>query len=156
VKEKDLYIDFKPQQQVYYVEKEDQSYGPIISGSYTTKNFLDDYWYKKNNLEQSLRRQLQDEEISPVYYYMLLQEIGPGDLAKRVGISIRKLKKHCKPQYFKKVRLNQLLKYAEVFNIPFVNLFQTFLVKQDKKEQNKVEQIQTKNPYYSITKIVAE
>ncbi|MBK8807897.1 MAG: hypothetical protein IPO21_15130 [Bacteroidales bacterium] len=74
MKEKDLYIEFAPQQSVYYVEKEDSSYGPIVSGSHLSANYLDDYWLKRKNLEAKLRQQIINNEISPIFYYMTLQE----------------------------------------------------------------------------------
>jgi len=58
MKEKDLYVDFKSQEQVYYVEKEDESYGPIISGSYLSKHYLDDFYEKQRKQEQQLREKL--------------------------------------------------------------------------------------------------
>ena len=67
MKEKDLYIDFEPQKSVYYVEKDDNSYGPIISGSQLSANYLDDFWKKKRDLEANLRKQLVANEISPVF-----------------------------------------------------------------------------------------
>ncbi|UCG27754.1 MAG: hypothetical protein JSV24_12410, partial [Bacteroidales bacterium] len=85
MKEKDLYVDYKPQQHIYYVEKEDNKYGPIISGSFLAKNYLDDYWFKQKNLEMSLRNKILEGEISPVYYYMTLQELSIADLALRVN-----------------------------------------------------------------------
>jgi len=49
MKEKDLYVDFEPQQSVYYVEKDDESYGPIVSGSYLSKNYLNDFFEKRKS-----------------------------------------------------------------------------------------------------------
>ena len=50
MKEKDLYVDYKPQQLIYYVEKEDASYGPLLSGSYISKHYLHDYYEKMDQL----------------------------------------------------------------------------------------------------------
>lgn len=153
MKEKDLYVDFAPQQSVYYVEKEDNSYGPIISGSQLSANYLDDYWLKKRNLEAKLRQQIINNEVSPVYYYMTLQEIGPKDLAGRVGLSTRALLKTCQPKYFNKLSVEKLGLFSEVFNIPVANMFQTFLVKDEDREKISIEQSETKNNLFTIAKI---
>jgi len=56
MKEKDGTIDCPQQQVILYVEKEDGKYEPIQTGSYLTKNFLDDYEMKRHHLEESLKK----------------------------------------------------------------------------------------------------
>ncbi len=153
MKEKELYVEFEPQRSVYYVEKEDKSYGPIISGSQLSANYLDDFWLKKRNLEEKLRNQIIANEISPVFYYMTLQEMGPKDLASRIGMSYRKLLKTFKPMYFKKLKVEKLKILSDVFNIPVSNLFQTFLIKDEDREKISLEQAATENELYHITKV---
>ncbi len=153
MKEKDLYVEFEPQQLVYYVEKDDKTYGSIISGSQLSANYLDDFWIKRRNLEEKLRKQIIANEISPIFYYMTLQEMGPKDLASRMGISYWRLKRILKPQYFKKLKVGKLKTLADIFNIPVSNLFQTFLIKDDNRDKLVVEQAATKNELYHITKI---
>ncbi len=153
MKEKDLYVDFKPQQAVYYVEKDDSTYGPVISGSQLSHDYLEDFYFKRKNLEKELREQLADNQISPVYYYMTLQEIGIGDLASRVGVSKRKLKKHFKPKYFERLSVRIIKKYATIFNIPIVSLLQLVIVKQEDQERIEFEYMNTKNDCFIITKI---
>ncbi len=153
MKEKDLYVEFEPQRSVYYVEKEDNSFGPIISGSQLSANYLDDFWMKKRNLEAALRKQIIANEISPIFYYMTLQEMGPKDLASRVGMSMRKLQKTFRPEQFKKLKIEKLRVLADIFNIPVSNLFQTFLIKDENREKLIIEQATTKNEFYSITKV---
>lgn len=156
MKEKDLYVDFEPQQLVYYVEKEDNSYGAIISGSQLSANYLDDFWLKHKNLEQKLRTQIINSEISPIFYYMTLQEMGPKDLASRAGISYRKLQKVFKPEYFKKLSVKKIETFATIFNIPVANLFQTFLIKEQDREKLSVEQGETTNNLFSVTKVTVK
>lgn len=153
MKEKDLYTEFKPQQLVYYVEKEDQSYGPMISGSHLSANYLDDFFEKRRNLEQKLRLQIINNEISPVFYYMTLQELGSKDLASRLNISHRRLQKVFKPKHFKKLPLEKLQRLAEIFNIPVANLFQTFVIKDEDRDKIQLEQAITKNELYHVSKI---
>lgn len=153
MKEQDLFIDLEYHNLVYYVEMDDHSYGPIISGSHITANYLEDFIAKKKNLEASLRKQLISDEISPVQYYMILQEIGPKDLASRLGISLKNLNKICKPKYFSKLKIEKLKILAEIFNIPVANLFHTYLIKNNDQDKLEIKQELTKNGIYSITKI---
>ena len=153
MKEKELYVDYKPQQHIYYVEKEDQQYGPIVSGSYLSKNYLDDYWLKQKNLELSLRTKVIEDKISPIEYYMTLQELSIADLAARVNIRRTKLKKYLKPQFFNKISLPLLSKFAEVFDVPVANLFQVIITKEDERSRMEINQLSTKNPAFVVTKI---
>lgn len=153
MKEKELYIDYKPQQSVYYVEKDDESYGPLLSGSQLAKNYLDDFYEKRSKLEKGLREQLKKGEISPVYYYLIIQEYGEGDLALRAGVSLKKMRKHCKMEHFSRLRLSQLKKYADAFDIPLVKFFSLFIAKQETAGKISIDYSETANPYFTISKI---
>ncbi|MFW5793114.1 MAG: hypothetical protein ACOCWC_02430 [Bacteroidota bacterium] len=153
MKEKELYVDFQPQQAVYYVEKEDSSYGPIVSGSQLSHDYLDDFYKKRGNLEKNLRDKMANNEISPVYYYMLLQEMGLGDLAPRVGVSKRRLKKHFKAEVFKKLPLNLIKKYADVFNVPLSNMMQVVIIKEEDNKSLEIEKLRTNNDCFEILRV---
>jgi hypothetical protein len=117
MKEKELQVDFKEQQLILYAEKDDKTYGAMQTGSYVSKHFLDDYLLKKENLEKELRAEVVKGNVSSVYYFMVLLDMGPGDLARRVGIGQRKLRKHFKPEVFAKLDEAMLEKYAVVFAV---------------------------------------
>jgi hypothetical protein len=117
MKEKDLYIENKKQEMILFAEKDDDTYGAIQTGSYVVEHFLSDFYLKKENLDRALREELKQGKISPVFYYMLMQDMGPGDLARRVGISKRKLRKHFRPDVFAKLNDDILQKYAVVFGV---------------------------------------
>jgi hypothetical protein len=117
MKEKDGYIDCPEQQVILYVEKEDGSYGPIQTGSYLTKNFLDDYELKRKHLEESLKSDIASGKYSPVYYFMVLEDLSLSELAARVNLRKGKVKKHLEPKYYRLLTTAVLEKYAEVFNI---------------------------------------
>lgn len=153
MKEKDLYVEFEPQKSVYYVEKNDKTYGPIISGSQLSANYLDDFYFKRKKLEESLRKQMINNEISPVFYYMTLLEMGPKDLAARLGISSRKLRRIFKLEYFNRLNVVKLQLLADIFNIPISNLFQSFEINVENSEKIMIEQLPTNNKYFHITKI---
>ena len=117
MKEKEGIVDCPEQQLILYVEKEDGTYGPLQTGSYLTKNYIDDYYEKRNRLEASLKEQLRRREISPVAYYMTLTDLSVAETAARVGITQRKVKKHMQPGNFVKIPPAVLDRYAEVFNV---------------------------------------
>ena len=161
MKEKDAYIDYEPQQLIMYVEREDGSFGPIQTGSYISKNYLDDFWDKMMKLRNSLLEKLKNNEITPVYFYKLIHDFNDVELSRRTGIPVFKVKKHQKVNTFKKAKLSDLYKYAYAFDIPVSNLFQTIVVEgKDNKvdaDENKqpvmVKQTRTENPFMVITKI---
>jgi hypothetical protein len=117
MKEKDGTIDCPEQQVILYVEKEDGKYEPIQTGSYITKNFLDDYEQKRHHLEESLKKQVQSGEVSPIYYYMVLEDLTLSELAARAGIRKGKLKKHLEAIHFSEIPQDTLQLYADVFNV---------------------------------------
>jgi len=161
MKEKDAYVDFEPQQLIMYVEKEDGTYGPIQTGSYISKNYLDDFWDKTMKLRKSLLEKLKKNEITSVYFYKLIHDFNDVELSRRTGISLRKVKKHQKIDGFQQARLSDLKKYAYAFDIPVSNLLQAIVVEanEDKPESEKeeqsviVKQTRTENPFVVITKI---
>jgi hypothetical protein len=117
MKEKDLKVEFKEQEIVLYAEKEDHSFEAIVTGSRTSRDHLDDYFAKKENLKKELQAEIKSGKISPVYFFALMLDMGPGDLAKRIGISKRKLRRHFSPEGFAKLDDVMLQKYAVVFGV---------------------------------------
>ena len=126
MKEKDSKIDHS-HQLILYVEREDDSYGPLQTGSYMADNYLDDFFAKKNKLRRKRLDELLEGKISPLAYYKDMVDIGEGDLAIRVGVSRSKLRAHMTPKGFAAVSVLLLERYAEVFGIPVAQLFQVVL-----------------------------
>ena len=110
-----------------------------------------------------MRKKLCDGEISPIMYYMVIEGLSAGDLSKRAGIPMGKMKKHLDVKGFELAKMSELCKYARVFNIPVANLFQVvvsadgkntkyhFYNEEDHDETLTVNQQQTKNKYIIIT-----
>jgi hypothetical protein len=117
MKEQEGIIDCPQQQVILYVEKENGKYEPMQTGSYITKNFLDDYELKRRNLEESLKRQVLSGEVSPIYYYMVLEDLTLSELSARAGIRQGKVKKHLKGFHFNAIPQETLQLYADVFNV---------------------------------------
>lgn len=118
MKEKEGLVDCPEQQLILYVEKEDGTYGPVQTGSFLTRNYIDDFYEKRHRLEASLREKVHRKEISAIAYFMTLEELSPAETAARVGLSQRRVKKHMEADHFSKIPPAVLNKYAEVFNIP--------------------------------------
>ena len=47
MKEKDGKVDYKQHELILYVEKEDDTYGPITTGSYISEKYFDDFLENK-------------------------------------------------------------------------------------------------------------
>jgi hypothetical protein len=131
MKEKDGYIDCPQQQVILYVEKEDGKYEPMQTGSYITKNFLDDYELKRHHLEESLKKQVMSAEVSPVYYYMVLEDLTLSELASRVGIRKGKVKKHLEAIHFNALPQDTLQLYADVFDISIDDMLKLLVATPD-------------------------
>jgi hypothetical protein len=109
---------------VLYVEGEDHKYGPMVTGSYMTENYIDDFMEKRGKLRDQCLAKLKSGEISPVSYYMTLLGMGEADLAARAGVSRRKLRRHMTPRGFAAIPLRLVTRYAEIFGVPVCNMFQ--------------------------------
>jgi hypothetical protein len=118
MKEKEGYVDCPEQQVILYVEKEDGSYGPMQTGSYLTKNYLDDYELKRKHLEESLREEVKSGKYSPIHYFMVLEDLTLSELSARVRLRKGKVKKHLEPKHYQDLSDETLQAYADVFNIP--------------------------------------
>jgi hypothetical protein len=164
MKEKDILIDYKDHQVVIYAEKSDNTIGPVQTGSYVTSHYIDEFFYLMGSLEKSLYEKLQNREISPICLYMTIEELTISELASRVKLPKHKVKRHLEFAHFPKIRVSELQRYAEVFNIPVANLFQVITTRQDigwrmgysaKIENAKpltISQEKTNNPFLVITK----
>jgi hypothetical protein len=164
MKEKELFVDFEAKQLILYAEKEDGTYGPIKTGSHMVKNYLDDYWYKLKNLENYLSEKLTNNEVSSIYYYMILSELTIAELAARVGFRKRKVKRHLNHRAFGTIKVKELQRYAEVFDVPLANFFQiimyqekegmkSFFIKDTEPELINIRQTETKNGNIVLTEI---
>jgi transcriptional regulator with XRE-family HTH domain len=149
VKEKDA--RFKTDRKlIMYVEKKDGAYRPIETGSYMIETHFDDFIEKRKSLKENYSNKLKNGEISPIEYYRVLINISIADLATRVGLSSRKVKKHLKPGNFKSIRVDVLKRYADVFRIPVANMFQLL---ENSDTKRKLEQILSQNPLIVTTTI---
>jgi hypothetical protein len=139
MKEKDGFVDCPEQQVIVYVEKEDGTYGPMQTGSYISANYLDDYFFKRRNLEDGLRSQVISGSISPVKYYMVLEDLSISELSARTGIRASKVQKHMEMRYFGTMTVAELDRYSAVFNVTAANMLQLLHA----KAENQTEPVNT-------------
>jgi transcriptional regulator with XRE-family HTH domain len=166
MKEEDVKVDFKEQQMMIYVEKQDGSIIPVQTGSYITKKYIDDFHEMTDKLNTALTERLKKGEISPVYYFMTMEELSVSELASRAGISKSLVKKHLDLTGFQKASVKDLKRYADAFNIPIANFFQVIRTREDRKwytgyrddkeksEAILISQVRTETPLIVETKIV--
>ncbi len=134
---------------VLYVERPDASYGPVETGSYMVQTYFDDFSGKRRELAEALRGRLSRGEISPVAYFMELQEMAEADLAERVGVRPRVLRRHLTMDGFMRIEVALLARYAEVFNVAVADLFQLV----ERTGAADVRREQTGNPAVSRLRI---
>jgi hypothetical protein len=164
MKEKDVLTDFKAHQVILYAEKSDHTIGPVQTGSYVSGHYIDEFYNFMGKIERESFERLQNGEISPVCLYMNIEEMTVSELASRVGLPKRRVRKHLMHKYFHSIKVSELKRYAEIFNIPIANFFQIISTRQDSEwrpgyksdvENAKpvaISQIATGNPYVVITK----
>ncbi|MGD9200523.1 MAG: helix-turn-helix transcriptional regulator [Chitinispirillia bacterium] len=144
MKEKDVCIEHREHQIKLFVEKDDGSIDMIQTGSYIAKNYIDDFWKKQKHFKKTALKQLINNEISSIAYYIIIREIGIADVAVRIGVSTAQVKKHMKSNYFKNIKLELAQKYADVFGVPVANLFQ---IPMEDEESLNIIQTETDNPF---------
>ena len=153
MKEADARIDYQSHQMLLYVEKNDGAYGALQTGSYMSKNYIDDFWDKRKRIEDEAFEKLTNSTISPVGYHMLLLDMTPADVARRAGISVRNVRKHALPRYFPAMKLSCLKRYAEVFGVPVAALF-SLIVPPAARTAFSIKK--TRNPFVAIFEINKE
>jgi hypothetical protein len=150
VKEEDARVDFDQHQLLLYVEKSDGSFGPLQTGAFLVKNYSDDFFQKRRNIEAECTDRLRKGEISPVVYYMLLYNMTAADIAVRVGISKSKVIRHQTPSGFAGASVEIVKRYADVFGVSVAHMFQ-LVVPKDKDLS--IASRKTANPYLSVLEI---
>jgi hypothetical protein len=129
VKENEAKVETDRHQVLLYVEKADGTIGPMQTGAYMVANYMDDFVAKRKNLEAECMEKLRSGAVSPVGYFLMLNNITAADVAARVGISVSKVNKHAAPEGFSKVTIDLAQKYAGVFGVPLARLFEVIICK---------------------------
>lgn len=137
-------------QLVLYVERDDTSYGPVQTGSFLAQEFIDDFFEKRERYRRDCLRRFEAGEISAVAYYLQILGLAEADLAVRVGVSRRAVRRHLTPAGFGEVDLRLASRYAEVFGVPLANLFQVIAARDERVE---LQQERTSNALLTKTRV---
>ena len=101
-------------------------YATDESGHYTTSqsrgwevkiDALDVTWEEIARKVEAAREKVQKGEASPILFFMEKSVMDIGILAGYTGFWKWRIKRHLKPEVFKKLSAKKLAKYAEVFNV---------------------------------------
>jgi hypothetical protein len=150
MKEKEARVDYREHQLILYVEKKDGTYAPMRTGSYIAKEYIDDFWEKRDNLESEYMGKIKSGEASPIAFHMIVEELTPSELASRVRIPVRKVKRHCDPVHFGEITLEELVRYCEVFNVPLINMLRQIV---SNKTGVRIKDEKCANPFFGTLSI---
>ncbi|MFA5180054.1 MAG: hypothetical protein WC405_01935 [Syntrophales bacterium] len=78
-----------------------------------TVPFADAFQEKAEEVKQNVLR----NESSPIEYFMYKRLLDPKALAQAMGMAVWRLKRHFKPNVFKKLDRKKLQEYAKIFKV---------------------------------------
>jgi DNA-binding XRE family transcriptional regulator len=122
----------------------------VQTGSYLAQEFIDDFFLKREHYRLECLRKLEAGEVSAVWFYLQTLGLAEADLAVRVGVSRRAVRRHLTPKGFEEIDLRLAARYAEVFGVPVANLFQTIAARDARVE---LHQERTANPLLTKTRV---
>jgi len=86
------------------------------------KAFIEQFWdFQIDRIEEARQKVLSGEK-SPLYYFMEKTLRDPMTLSSQVGISVWRVKRHFRPNVFKRLSEKTLGKYAETFEVTIEEL----------------------------------
>ncbi len=101
---------------------------PPIAGK---EKLADVLYYTKNIELKRLALEIFEGKISPIKMLMDIQNMNIEDIAHRMKISVSKAKSHLTLDGFKKISVETLQKYANIFDISVGDFFQYIYLKKD-------------------------
>jgi hypothetical protein len=66
---------------------------------------------------EEVRQRVLRNETSPIEYFMYKRLLDPKSLAESMGMAVWRVKRHFKPDVFRKLDENTLQKYAKLFRV---------------------------------------
>jgi hypothetical protein len=116
-------IDQNRLKEVCYAVDEDGSFVLAESAGWEPKNIANDLaWDLINEQVQKTLQKIRSGKLSPLAYHMERNQMGPGLLAKYSGFSRLRVRRHLKPAGFKRLKPDQLKRYAGIFGIDIADL----------------------------------
>lgn len=109
--------------EVLYAKNEEGHYEKLLSEGWNVKNdALNNAWDDLNEQIEQAKQDVYDGKTSPIEYFMKLQIMELDILSGYTGIWQFNIKRHFKPNTFKKLKDNTLKKYAKAFDITLEEL----------------------------------
>jgi hypothetical protein len=104
--------------EICYAVDEDGRYVLAQSAGWEVKNIANDQAWEiiRKQVADTLEK-IEAGKLSPLAFYMVKNQMNIGLLAKYVRINRWRVKRHLKPEVFKRLKPSVLKKYAEVFAI---------------------------------------
>lgn len=104
--------------EICYAVDEDGRYVLAQSAGWEVKNIANDQAWDiiRKQVADTLEK-IEAGKLSPLAFHMVKNQMNIGLLAKYVRINRWRVKRHLKPEVFKRLKPSVLKKYAEVFDI---------------------------------------
>ncbi len=102
---------------VYAVDSSGNYTTDLSSGWEVKATALDVAWKDIDERIKAARQKVEQNEASPILYYMELRLMDVGIVAAYTGFWQWTVKRHLKPTVFKTLSPEKLAKYAEAFNV---------------------------------------
>lgn len=116
-------LDSKSFKELCYAVDENGEYTTAQSTGWTPKTIaLDNTIEDINERVEAAKNRVLNKQTSPIEYYMELHKMDLGILASYVGMWKWRVKRHFKPNVFKRLSKRTLQKYAEVFEVSVAQL----------------------------------
>ncbi len=89
------------------------------------------YYAQRATELKRLHSEVLEGKISPISFFVQYQNMTLSDVAARVGLRVSQVKKHLSLEGFKSATVEQLMKYAKVFDVAIADLFEFYFVSDD-------------------------
>ena len=109
--------------EVVYAIDSSGNYSTELSTGWDVKSqALDAAWQDIEQRIENAKRQVLNNEVSPILYFMELRLMDIGIVAAYTGFWKWTIKQHLKPLVFKKLPEKKLQQYADAFNVTVAEL----------------------------------
>lgn len=116
--DKDEFKSKSELQKILYVTNDDGSYTKVNSEGWEVENLAtEEAWSAVDETIKKVEAEVKAQKLSPIAYFMHKNLLDEAILAKYMGKWKWQVKRHLKPEHFKKLNPKTIEKYARVFNI---------------------------------------
>lgn len=116
-------IDEDQLKEVCYAVDEDGSFVLAESAGWEPKNIANDQaWDLIHEQVVETLEKIKSGKLSPLAYHMVRNQMELGLLAKYAGLNRLRVWRHLKPAGFKRLKRQQLKRYAKIFGIDVADL----------------------------------